>query len=148
MLGRVEGAVDDVVLRRNDGVPAYNLAVVVDDADQGVVQVVRGDDLATSTPRQLHLQRLLGLPEPTYAHVPLVLGPDGTRLAKRHGAVSLAGLAAHGVGAEQVLGLIAASLGAGGCFTVDDLVETFDLATMPRPPWRLDPAQLSATIAP
>ena len=81
--------VDDFVIRRNDGAPAYNLAVVVDDAAQGVEEVVRGDDLLDSTPRQLLLARLLGLPEPRYAHVPLVLGPDGARLAKRHGGVTL-----------------------------------------------------------
>ncbi|MEZ5266023.1 MAG: tRNA glutamyl-Q(34) synthetase GluQRS [Acidimicrobiales bacterium] len=90
--GPTAGRVDDVVLARNDGVPAYNLAVVVDDAAQGVSQVVRGDDLLSSTPRQIHLQRLLGLPTPTYLHVPLVLGADGQRLAKRHGAVTLAQL--------------------------------------------------------
>ena len=95
--GRFAGGVDDVVLQRNDGVPAYNLAVVVDDTIQGVTQVVRGDDLLTSTPRQLLLQRLLGLPTPTYAHVPLVLGDDGERLSKRHGSVTLAEL--HDAGA-------------------------------------------------
>ena len=88
--------VDDFVLCRGDDTPAYNLAVVVDDADQGVGEVVRGDDLLDSTPRQLLLARLLGLPEPAYAHVPLVLGPDGQRLAKRHGAVTLADRAALG----------------------------------------------------
>ena len=87
--GDVEGVVDDFVVRRNDGAIAYNLAVVVDDAAQGVEEVVRGDDLLDSTPRQLFLARLLGLPEPSYAHVPLVLGPDGARLAKRHGDVTL-----------------------------------------------------------
>jgi glutamyl-tRNA synthetase len=87
--GPYEGVVDDFVIRRNDGAPAYNLAVVVDDAAQGVEEVVRGDDLLDSTPRQLFLARLLGVPEPAYAHVPLVLGPDGQRLAKRHGDVTL-----------------------------------------------------------
>ena len=89
MHGHVEGVVDDFVVRRNDGAPAYNLAVVVDDAAQGIGEVVRGDDLLDTTPRQLLLGRALGLPEPSYAHVPLVLGPDGARLAKRHGAVTL-----------------------------------------------------------
>jgi glutamyl-tRNA synthetase len=87
--GRVEGVVDDFVIRRNDGAPAYNLAVVVDDAAQGVGEVVRGDDLLDSTPRQIFLARALGLSEASYAHVPLVLGPDGARLAKRHGDVTL-----------------------------------------------------------
>jgi glutamyl-tRNA synthetase len=87
--GPQEGVVDDFVVQRNDGAPAYNLAVVVDDAAQGIGEVVRGDDLLDSTPRQLFLARLLGLPEPRHAHVPLVLGPDGARLAKRHGDVTL-----------------------------------------------------------
>jgi glutamyl-tRNA synthetase len=87
--GPQEGVVDDFVVQRNDGAPAYNLAVVVDDAAQGVEEVVRGDDLLESTPRQLFLARALGVPAPQYAHVPLVVGPDGARLAKRHGDVTL-----------------------------------------------------------
>jgi glutamyl-tRNA synthetase len=89
LLGPQEGVVDDFVIQRNDGAPAYNLAVVVDDAAQGIGEVVRGADLVDSTPRQLYLARLLGLSEPRHAHVPLVLGPDGARLAKRHGDVTL-----------------------------------------------------------
>jgi len=141
LLGEVTAVVDDVVLRRNDGVPAYNLAVVVDDAAQGVTEIVRGDDLRSSTPRQLHLQRLLGLGRPSYAHVPLVLGPDGARLAKRHGAVTLADL-----DARAVLALIGTSLGAGAVRGLDELLERFDLATMPRQPWQVDLAELPATI--
>jgi glutamyl-tRNA synthetase len=90
LLGRRCATVDDFVVRRSDGVPAYQLAVVVDDADQHVGEVVRGADLTGSTPRQILLHQLLGLPVPRYAHVPLVLGPDGARLAKRHGSVTLA----------------------------------------------------------
>jgi glutamyl-tRNA synthetase len=87
--GHVEGVVDDFVVRRNDGAVAYNLAVVVDDDAQGIGEVVRGDDLLDTTPRQLFLADALGLPRPLYAHVPLVLGADGSRLAKRHGDVTL-----------------------------------------------------------
>jgi len=83
LLGRRGAVVDDFVVVRSDGVHAYQLAVVVDDADQGVGEVVRGADLAASTPRQILLQRILGLPTPRYAHVGLVLGRDGRRLAKR-----------------------------------------------------------------
>ena len=90
LLGARTAVVDDFVVQRADGVPAYQLAVVVDDADQRVGEVVRGADLADSTPRQILIARLLGLPVPRYAHVPLVLGPDGSRLAKRHGSVTLA----------------------------------------------------------
>jgi glutamyl-tRNA synthetase len=82
--GRVESAVDDIVLRRFDGAWAYNVAVIVDDADQAIGEVVRGDDLLDTTPRQLLIARLLSLPEPAYAHVPLVLDEDGKRLAKRN----------------------------------------------------------------
>jgi glutamyl-tRNA synthetase len=90
LLGQRSTVVDDFVVCRADGVVAYQLAVVVDDAAQGIGEVVRGADLADSTPRQILLARLLGLPAPCYAHVPLVLGADGTRLAKRHGAATLA----------------------------------------------------------
>ena len=90
LLGEYSAVVDDFVVRRTDGVPAYQLAVVVDDAAQGIGEVVRGADLAASTARQILLSRLLGLPVPRYAHVALVLGADGARLAKRHGAVTLA----------------------------------------------------------
>ncbi|HYM62323.1 MAG TPA: tRNA glutamyl-Q(34) synthetase GluQRS [Thermoanaerobaculia bacterium] len=82
----------DFVIRRADGLFAYQLAVVVDDAAQGVTQVVRGGDLLESTPRQIALQRTLGLPEPRYAHLPLVLGADGSKLGKRDGALPLPSL--------------------------------------------------------
>jgi glutamyl-tRNA synthetase len=136
--GEVSAVVDDLVLRRNDGVPAYNLAVVVDDADQGVEEVVRGDDLLPSTPRQAHLADLLGRPRPGWAHVPLVVGPDGERLAKRHGAVTLADLAAAGTGPAEVRAALAASLGLaapGEPVTADQLVARFDPARIPRTPW-------------
>jgi glutamyl-tRNA synthetase len=109
--GPVQGVVDDFVVRRNDGAFAYNLAVVVDDAQQGVGEVVRGADLLDCTPRQLWLGARLGLPAPRHAHVPLLLGPDGTRLAKRHGAVTLAERAARGESANDVRAELAASLG-------------------------------------
>jgi glutamyl-tRNA synthetase len=109
--GECAGVVDDFVLWRGDGAAAYNLAVIVDDADQRVGEVVRGEDLLEGTPRQVLLAARLGLPAPRYAHVPLVLGPDGARLAKRHGAVTLADLGAQGVGIAQVLGWMARTLG-------------------------------------
>ena len=89
VMGPQTGVVDDFVVRRNDGAFAYNLAVVVDDAAQGIGEVVRGADLVDSTPRQIWLARALGVAAPAYAHVPLVLGADGRRLAKRHGDVTL-----------------------------------------------------------
>lgn len=139
--GAIELEIDDVVLRRADGVPAYNLAVVVDDAAQGIGEVVRGDDLLASTPRQVHLARLLGLPVPAYAHVPLVLGPDGSRLAKRHGAVTLADLAETGADVGEVRSILAASLGLaepGEPVTPAQLVERLDPEGLPRTPWRVD----------
>jgi glutamyl-tRNA synthetase len=138
--GPQAGRVDDVVLQRNDGVPAYNLAVVVDDAAQLVTEVVRGDDLLATTPRQIELHRLLDLPVPTYAHVPLVLAPDGSRLAKRHGAVTLDDLAARGCSSADVCGRLAASLGidtGGRPVIAGELIDRFDPALMPRVPWQL-----------
>jgi glutamyl-tRNA synthetase len=135
LVGRYAGAVDDVVLARADGVPAYNLAVVVDDAAQGVSQVVRGDDLLSSTPRQVLLQRLLDLPTPTYWHVPLVLGDDGQRLAKRHGAVTLAALRDEGWSAADVVGVLARSLGLaapGERVTTAALAARFDPERVPK----------------
>jgi len=136
--GAVEGVVDDFVLWRGDGTPAYNLAVVVDDADQGIGEVVRGDDLLETTPRQLLLQRLLGPRgrEPvSYAHVPLVLGSDGARLAKRHGAVTLADRAARSETPADALAWMAASLGLaepGEPLDPARLLERFDPAALPR----------------
>ena len=86
----VSEAVGDFVLERADGLWAYQLAVVVDDAAQGVTHVVRGEDLADNTPRQIHLQRVLGLPTPTYLHTPLVHGADGEKLSKQNGATPIA----------------------------------------------------------
>lgn len=146
LMGKVIGDIDDFVLQRGDGTIAYNLAVVVDDAAMGVDQVVRGDDLATSTPRQMLLQQLLGLPtvpEVEYAHVPLVLGPSGARLAKRDGAVTLRDLREQGVDAADVLAMLAASLGlaeTGEQVTIADLVERFDPDRLPRTPWMWMPS--------
>jgi glutamyl-tRNA synthetase len=127
--GEHTGIVDDFVVRRGDGVPAYNLAVVVDDAAAGIDQVVRGDDLLASSPRQAYLARLLGHPEPVYAHVPLVLNSDGARLAKRDGAVTLAE-----IGAARALRQIADSLGYHAA-DVDGMLAEFDPARLPRRPW-------------
>ncbi len=132
--GRFEDMVDDFVVRRNDGVAGYQLAVVVDDAAQDVGEVVRGADLVDSTPRQILLQRLLELPEPSYAHVPLVLGPDGSRLAKRHGAITLDDRAAAGESPEEVRAWMVRSLGlaeAGENLTLGELVVRFDATRLP-----------------
>ncbi|GAA4406489.1 tRNA glutamyl-Q(34) synthetase GluQRS [Tsukamurella soli] len=130
--GEYTGTVDDLVLRRNDGTWAYNLAVVVDDAAQAVDQVVRGDDLLSSAPRQAYLATLLGQRPPAYAHVPMVLGPTGARLAKRDGAVTLAQRG----GPAAVVPELAASLGLMGD-RPRDILAVFDPAALPRTPWTL-----------
>lgn len=142
ILGGIGAEVDDFVLRRGDGVAAYNLSVVVDDAEQGVDQVVRGDDLAPTTSRQVLLHELLGLSVPAYAHVPLVVGPDGERLSKRHGSVSLGDLARAGIGAAEVLGLIAESLGLaapGEKPTAAQILDRFDPEAVPSGTWEFAP---------
>ncbi len=126
--GPFTGPVHDIVIRRNDGVPAYNLAVVIDDQLQMVEEVVRGDDLLASTPAQIRLCELLGFRRLAYAHVPLVFGPGGERLAKRDGAVSLPKLAKLGHPASQILAWMGASLGL--CdrdddVTADDLLQSY-----------------------
>lgn len=138
LCGRYRGPVDDVVLRRGDGMPAYNLAVVVDDAAQGVDQVVRGDDLLPSTPRQAYLATLLGLPIPRYAHVPLVLNESGQRLAKRDGSVTLADRLALGESVEDVVSALARSLGH-SARTPTELLGRFDSSRLPRLPWTFLP---------
>jgi glutamyl-tRNA synthetase len=138
LYGPVTGVVDDFVLRRGDGTYAYNLAVVVDDGTQGVDQVVRGDDLLTSVPRQSWLAHRLGFTPPTYAHVPLAVGPDGRRLAKRDAAVTMTDLAGPGVTPAEVLTTIAVSLDLaepGERVTPAGLLGRFDPVRLPRSPW-------------
>ncbi len=127
--------------------PAYQLAAVVDDAAQGVTEVVRGDDLVPSTPRQLLLYEALGLRPPRFSHVPLVVGPDGRRLAKRHGDTRLSALRAAGVTAESLLGLLAWSCGwieAIRPTTARELLPLFRLDAVPREPFVLTAERLHA----
>lgn len=140
LLGRSSTTIDDFVLRRADGEVAYNLAVVVDDAESGVDLVVRGDDLWETTPRQVLLQHLLGFDTPAYLHVPMVLGPGGHRLAKRDGAVTLADRLASGATVPEVVGLMAASAGLadpGERIEARAVLERFDVARLRREPWIL-----------
>jgi len=127
----------DFVIAKADGTPAYQLAVVVDDAEMGVDRVVRGDDLLDSTPRQLMIYRALGTGDrvPKYWHLPLVVGTDGRRLAKRHGDTRLSHYRKKGVKPERVVGLLArwcgvADISAG--MRADDLIKSFDLRRVPR----------------
>ncbi len=118
----------DFLVRRSDGVVAYQLAVVVDDALMGVNQVVRGNDLLGSSARQIYLQRLLGYEQPTYAHVPLLVAPDGRRLSKRDRDLDLGEIRAHDAGPERLLGMLATTVGLaqeGEAVSASALVERF-----------------------
>jgi glutamyl-tRNA synthetase len=143
----VAAAVGDFVVMRADGVPAYQLAVAVDDAAMGITEVVRGDDLLPSTARQLLLHRALGVEPPRFAHVPLVVGADGERLAKRHGALSLGELRERGADPRDVVGLLAALSGladTGARVEPAALVAGFRLERIPRGPARLEPGAVEA----
>jgi glutamyl-tRNA synthetase len=136
--GRVRG---DFVVQKRDGGPAYQLAVVVDDASQGVTEVVRADDLLPSTPRQLLLYRALGLQAPQFTHVPLVVGGDGLRLAKRHGDTSLRHFRDRGVRAEVLVGYLAFLCGLrprGVVCMPRDLLAEFRWSALARTPMRGD----------
>jgi glutamyl-tRNA synthetase len=138
----VREEVGDFVLRRADGAWAYQLAVVVDDAAMQVTEVLRGADLWESTPRQILLQRMLGLPTPSYAHVPLVVGPDGEKLNKRHGAPDLSALREAKVDSRLVVAALARSAGLLDAgierVTPAELIPSFDVAKLPREPGVLD----------
>ncbi|MBX9625110.1 MAG: hypothetical protein K2X82_14990 [Gemmataceae bacterium] len=143
-LRRVGG---DFVVWKAAGTPAYQLAVVVDDAEMGVTEVVRGDDLIPSTPRQLLLYRALGLSPPRFAHVPLVVGGDGRRLAKRHGDTRLSALRDAGVTPEALVGLLAWSCGWQAEVTpvsAADLLPRFRLDAIPKEPFTLTAGLLKA----
>ena len=132
---------DFPVARHADGA-GYTLAVVVDDAEMGVTEVVRGDDLLAATPAQILLQRVLGLPTPAYCHVPLVVGPDGRRLAKRHGDTRVASFRAAGVKPERIIGSLAWTCGwcrQDESVSLEDLIPRFDLASVPRQPVAVPP---------
>ncbi len=125
----------DFILRRSDGVYAYQLAVVADDAAMGVTQVVRGSDLLSSTPRQILLYRLLGYATPEFAHTPLLLAPGGRRLSKRDGDQSLSGLLAKGLTPEDVVGrlaFLAGLLPKPEPVTPEDLLPLFSWEKVPR----------------
>jgi glutamyl-tRNA synthetase len=132
----VGAEVGDFVLRRADGVAAYQLAVAVDDARMGITHVIRGDDLLSSTPRQLLILGALDAPAPTYGHVPLLLGEDGHRLAKRGGALTLQALRARGVSPQAIIGFLAhtAGLGDGHAVSASELVPQFDLRRLATAP--------------
>ena len=126
---------DDLILRRTDGSPTYNLTVVVDDLDMGITDVIRGDDHVNNTPRQINILRALDKEPPRYAHVPMILGDDGARLSKRHGAISVMEYRNQGILPEALLNYLVRlgwSHGDDELFTLDEMVELFDIGDVNR----------------
>ena len=137
---------DDLVILRADGVPTYNFGVVVDDLDMNITQVIRGDDHVNNTPRQIHIFRALGADLPEFAHVPMILGPDGERLSKRHGAVSVTQYRDDGFLPEALdnyLARLGWSHGDDELFTMQQMIEWFDLSHVSRSAAQFDPAKLA-----
>jgi glutamyl-tRNA synthetase len=144
----VQASVGDFLLARRGGAPAYQLAVVVDDAADGVSEVLRGDDLLPSSVRQWHVQEALGLPHPSWVHVPLVLDADGRRLAKRADAMSLAELRARGAEARDIVRWAAASAGLADAplGTAAELTPLFRLDQLRTTPVSVDAAELARLL--
>jgi glutamyl-tRNA synthetase len=146
--GRIEIAnneLDDLVIARSDGTPTYNFCVVVDDLDMRITHVIRGDDHVNNTPRQINMIRALGAEPPVYGHLPTVLGADGTKLSKRHGAVSVMQYADDGFLPEAMVNFLARLGWAHGddeIFTREQLVSWFDIAHVHPAPARFDPDKL------
>src|SRR5687767_4230392 len=137
---------DDLVLMRSDGIPTYNFGVVVDDIDMEITHVIRGDDHVNNTPRQINIYQALGAKLPEFAHVPMILGQDGERLSKRHGAVSVMQYEEEGYLPEALVNYLARlgwSHGDEEKFSVDQLVEWFDLEHISKSPARFNPEKLT-----
>jgi glutamyl-tRNA synthetase len=136
---------DDLVLLRADGVPTYNFGVMIDDLDMNITHVIRGDDHVNNTPRQINILKALGAPLPQYAHVPMILGADGERLSKRHGAVSVVQYRDDGYLPEALMNYLARlgwSHGDEEIFSREQLVEWFDLSVINRSPAKFNPEKL------
>jgi glutamyl-tRNA synthetase len=124
------GELDDLIIARSDGTPTYNFCVVVDDYDMKVTHVIRGDDHINNTPRQINMLRALGVEPPLYAHVPMILGPDGAKLSKRHGAVSVLQYRDDGFlpeGLLNYLGRLGWSHGDQEIFSLEEMTRLFDI---------------------
>jgi glutamyl-tRNA synthetase len=137
---------DDVILVRSDGVPTYNFSVVVDDMDMGITHVIRGADHINNTPRQINIYRALGAEPPVFAHVPLILGQDGARLSKRHGAVSVLQYRQEGFLPEAMLNYLVRlgwSHGDQELFTSDEMIELFDIADVNKSSASFNPDKLT-----
>lgn len=137
---------DDLVIARADGMPTYNFSVVIDDADMGITHVIRGDDHINNTPRQINIYKALDLPVPEFAHVPMILGDDGARLSKRHGAVSVMQYSDDGYLPEAVLNYLVRlgwSNGDQELFSKDEMVELFDLSGVNKAPSAFNTTKLN-----
>src|SRR3989440_7194161 len=137
---------DDLVLLRADGVPTYNFGVVVDDIDMGITHVIRGDDHVNNTPRQIHIFNALNATLPQFGHVPMILGADGERLSKRHGAVSVMQYRDEGYLPEAMVNYLARlgwSHGDDEIFSRPQFIEWFDLAHVSRSPAQFNPEKLA-----
>ncbi len=136
---------DDLIIARSDGSPTYNFTVVVDDMDMRITHVIRGDDHLNNTPRQINIFEALGVPIPAFAHVPLILGPDGQRLSKRHGAVSAMQFREEGYLPEALLNYLVRlgwSHGDQEVFTLDEMIELFDIKDVNRSAAAFNPEKL------
>lgn len=136
---------DDLVLLRSDGIPTYNFSVVLDDLDMNITHVIRGDDHVNNTPRQINILKALNAPLPEYAHVPMILGQNGERLSKRHGAVSVMQYQEDGYLPEALLNYLARlgwSHGDEEIFSREELIEWFDLASISHSPAKFNPEKL------
>jgi glutamyl-tRNA synthetase len=137
---------DDLVILRGDGIPTYNFGVVIDDIDMDITHVIRGDDHVNNTPRQVNIYHALGAKLPAFAHVPMILGADGERLSKRHGAVSVMQYHEEGYLPEALLNYLVRlgwSHGDDEKFSAEQLIDWFDLEHISRSPARFDPAKLT-----
>jgi len=147
--GRIEWSneeLDDLVIFRSDGFPTYNFAVVVDDIDMGITEVIRGDDHVNNTPRQINIYKALGAPVPEFAHLPMILGPDGQKLSKRHGAVSVMQYRDDGFLPHALLNYLVRlgwSHGDQEIFSVAQMTELFDIADVNKAASRFDVTKLS-----
>jgi glutamyl-tRNA synthetase len=147
--GRIEWSneeLDDLVIFRSDGFPTYNFAVVVDDIDMGITEVIRGDDHVNNTPRQINIYKALGAAVPEFAHLPMILGPDGQKLSKRHGAVSVMQYRDDGFLPHALLNYLVRlgwSHGDQEIFSVDDMIRLFDAADVNKAASRFDVTKLS-----